>query len=886
MGQSSASTPSAGGRAPTSGAPASAGIPPSPSPSHALNPASPGFTYASPQPQSAQLPTQHGTNPYAPHAVANTPLRALSGAISANEFRPSVDAATFTPSPRKSAAIQIRNPKQVQEEKERKEREEAAAKAAAGGDDSSASASKKAAEDSSAAVAAKKAEDDKAKAKAKAEADATAAAAAEKSAADEKAAADKKAADEAAQAKAKADAEAASAAAAAAAEKAKQEAEAEQKKKQQQAEAEAKVKAEAEAKAEKERKDKEESDAAAAASAKAKSDADAKREAAEKAAVEQKKPAPAPVEEIKQEADVRKTDTPAPSNEQVEAAKQASDATASAASTETSKDTAANTLAEARSALPSSLPAPQDNVTPSKGATAPSPSSAPSSAALAAARPIEDLNAVSYPDNIKSPRAELNADAQPGKYRYDREFLMQFMQVCTEKPDALPNLESIGMVDAGAEAGSSRGAFGAGQRRSSAMGPPAVPSRSGSMTGGFGQRSTSGGGVGGAFGGMGTFGQGALGTSEARFAASLGRSPSGAFPNRPGSMSRTSSQSGMMSPGGGFQPAGRSTSSRGGKRRQEGDGGRGGGGGGGSKHVSGDGFEGATLAPRSENGWVPTVVAGAPTVDPNSPEMVQRKVKALLNKLTLERFDSISKQILEWADKSVDETDGRILRQVIALIFEKATDEANFSEMYARLCRDLMAKVSNEIKDENVKTNDGKPVVGGALFRKYLLNRCQEDYEAGWKAKETATAAAAASAADDNAKKEANDKAEADAKDSGSTAAPNKEAEVLSDEYYAAQKAKRRGLGLVRFIGELYRFSMLTERIMHECIKKLLSNTTNPEEEDIESLCRLLTTVGQGLDNAKAKGHMDVYFNRMQLIANNPKVPSRMRFMIQVSVGA
>ena len=148
-----------------------------------------------------------------------------------------------------------------------------------------------------------------------------------------------------------------------------------------------------------------------------------------------------------------------------------------------------------------------------------------------------------------------------------------------------------------------------------------------------------------------------------------------------------------------------------------------------------------------------------------SPELVQRKVKALLNKLTLEKFDSISDQILAWADKSVNETDGRILRQVIALIFEKATDEANFSEMYARLCRKLMEKVSPNVKDEGVKGPDGQLVAGGGLFRKYLLNRCQEDYESGWKAKEVSAVAAADKAADDNAKKEANDVAEKEAKD-------------------------------------------------------------------------------------------------------------------------
>ncbi|KAF8335869.1 uncharacterized protein EI90DRAFT_3047364 [Cantharellus anzutake] len=37
---------------------------------------------------------------------------------------------------------------------------------------------------------------------------------------------------------------------------------------------------------------------------------------------------------------------------------------------------------------------------------------------------------------------------------------------------------------------------------------------------------------------------------------------------------------------------------------------------------------------------------------------------------------------------------------------------------------------------------------------------------------------------------------------------------------------------------------MPTARIMHECIKKLLSNVDDPEEEEIESLCQLLTTVG------------------------------------------
>jgi len=44
--------------------------------------------------------------------------------------------------------------------------------------------------------------------------------------------------------------------------------------------------------------------------------------------------------------------------------------------------------------------------------------------------------------------------------------------------------------------------------------------------------------------------------------------------------------------------------------------------------------------------------------DADSSEVVDRKVKGLLNKLTMEKFDSISDQIIEWANKSENEKVG------------------------------------------------------------------------------------------------------------------------------------------------------------------------------------------------------------------------------------
>ena len=45
-------------------------------------------------------------------------------------------------------------------------------------------------------------------------------------------------------------------------------------------------------------------------------------------------------------------------------------------------------------------------------------------------------------------------------------------------------------------------------------------------------------------------------------------------------------------------------------------------------------------------------------------------------------------------------------------------------------------------------------------------------------------------------------------------------------------------LFISRFIGELYKLGMLTARIMHECVRKLL-NSGPSDEVSLECLCRL-----------------------------------------------
>jgi translation initiation factor 4G len=92
---------------------------------------------------------------------------------------------------------------------------------------------------------------------------------------------------------------------------------------------------------------------------------------------------------------------------------------------------------------------------------------------------------------------------------------------------------------------------------------------------------------------------------------------------------------------------------------------------------------------------------------------------------------------------------------------------------------------------------------------------------------------------------------------------------------------------------------MLTSRIMHECVKKLLASTPlngKTDEESIESLCNLLGTVGKDLEmdtmaklnSGGAKDpnihHFDHYFAQMQSILERKQTSSRVRFMLKDTI--
>ncbi|KAE9611191.1 putative initiation factor eIF-4 gamma, MA3 [Lupinus albus] len=224
---------------------------------------------------------------------------------------------------------------------------------------------------------------------------------------------------------------------------------------------------------------------------------------------------------------------------------------------------------------------------------------------------------------------------------------------------------------------------------------------------------------------------------------------------------------------------------------------------------------------------------------PDAEQAKQRQLKAILNKLTPQNFERLFEQV-----KAVNIDNAVTLTGVISQIFEKALMEPTFCEMYANFCSHLASELP-DLSEDNEKIT----------FKRLLLNKCQEEFERGEKEQEEANKA-----------------------DEGEIKQSDEEREERR------VKARRRMLGNIRLIGELYKKRMLTERIMHECIKKLLGQYQDPDEEDIEALCKLMSTIGEMIDHPKAKVHIDAYFERITVLSNNMNLSSRVRFMLKDAI--
>uniref|UniRef100_A0A182J7M1 Eukaryotic translation initiation factor 4 gamma 2 n=1 Tax=Anopheles atroparvus TaxID=41427 RepID=A0A182J7M1_ANOAO len=217
-------------------------------------------------------------------------------------------------------------------------------------------------------------------------------------------------------------------------------------------------------------------------------------------------------------------------------------------------------------------------------------------------------------------------------------------------------------------------------------------------------------------------------------------------------------------------------------------------------------------------------------------DSIFRKVRGILNKLTPEKFQKLSDELLK-----LDLNSSKILNGVILLIFDKALDEPKYSSMYAQLCKRIEKELETDI-DKNKSST----------FLQILLNVCRDKFENRVQYSEKII---------------------------------NSESTLTDDLEEKKNVAKQKILGNVKFIGELYKLDMLAEPHLHKMLRSLFTNksssSTEKNCEDMECLAQLIRTCGKNLDTELGKQLMDQYFDRMEQYSLSSKFPPRIRFMLR-----
>jgi len=245
------------------------------------------------------------------------------------------------------------------------------------------------------------------------------------------------------------------------------------------------------------------------------------------------------------------------------------------------------------------------------------------------------------------------------------------------------------------------------------------------------------------------------------------------------------------------------------------------------------------------------------SAEPEDPiKELECNVREILNKLTPQKFDKLvqkQRDFQKFKDLPIDTVPK--LEACIELIYGKAMDEPEFSQACARIC---------EVLSGNKAITTGQKPMN---FQRMMITRCQKEFEQDYMEgfdKQKYKAELAAEESEDQRKK-------------------------MQLEYEERERqARRRSVGNIRFIGELYNLEMLTDRIMHEIIRRLL--LTQTDEESLECVCCLLKTIGKQLDQRteskivagdKSLRSLDHYFGKMEGIVKDKNVPARVRFLIQ-----
>lgn len=233
-----------------------------------------------------------------------------------------------------------------------------------------------------------------------------------------------------------------------------------------------------------------------------------------------------------------------------------------------------------------------------------------------------------------------------------------------------------------------------------------------------------------------------------------------------------------------------------------------------------------SLLVSSSDSWASKQRARAASEDEDV--KVIRAARSILNKLTIEKFDSLFQKIATCGIRTEHH-----IATLMHEIFEKATTQHQFIPMYAELCVRLE-------KDSHIVSAAQE---AGYMhnFRRLLLNECQHAFE--------------------------------------QLLEPCEAANVVDEEHQIQRK--QRALGNIKLIGELVVQGMLSSDLLIECGNELLkARTTCPEA--LESLAALMMVVGPKFDSKDWQHHsrFEEMMTQIDELTRDKSTPPRVRFLL------
>lgn len=231
----------------------------------------------------------------------------------------------------------------------------------------------------------------------------------------------------------------------------------------------------------------------------------------------------------------------------------------------------------------------------------------------------------------------------------------------------------------------------------------------------------------------------------------------------------------------------------------------------------------------SENSWAARQKALRASLSSDEDAKVARTIKSILNKLTLEKFSQLRNQLLDCGISKSSHVE-----LLIQEVFDKATSQHHFIDMYADLCVFLHEHLSTTTLSDDAKFS----------FRRLLLNECQTSFDRFF--------------------------------------TPPVGLEELDPEERQSTllKYKTQMIGNIRFVGSLMARQMLSSKVMMVIIEELLEG---PTPEALECLAAFLTVVGGTFDNPKLSHFvaLDAVFKRIETLIQTKACQSRERYLLQ-----